>query len=89
MPSSFVPTRWESSSDDTAAAIDSFLGFSVGPRVCLGRKFATTEAVCFLTHLIRDWKVDVKLEKGETAAQWHAKWLKPTLGVTLKTGTYH
>lgn len=82
----FVPTRWESSSEATTAAIDSFLGFSVGPRVCLGKKFATTEAVCFLTHLLRDWKVDVKLEKGESPAQWQERMLKPTLGVTLKTG---
>ncbi|KAK7677523.1 hypothetical protein QCA50_019529 [Cerrena zonata] len=85
-PHAFVPTRWETSSETATAAIDSFIGFSVGPRVCLGKKFATTEAVCFLTNLLKDWKVDVKLLNGESPAEWQERMLKPTLGVTLKTG---
>ncbi len=43
--------------------------FGFGPRACVGRKFAQTEAVCFLAHFLRDWKVKVVLEAGETAAQ--------------------
>ncbi|CAL1705399.1 unnamed protein product [Somion occarium] len=82
----YLPRRWESSSDAATAAIDSFLGFSTGPRVCLGKKFATVEAVCFLTHVLRDWKVFVKFEKGETAEGWQKRMLNPILGATLKTG---
>ncbi|CAL1706656.1 unnamed protein product [Somion occarium] len=80
-PASFKPSRWNAPS-----ALDNFLGFSSGPRVCLGRKFATVEAVCFLTWLLREWKVDVKLDAGETLGSWQQKYLKPTLGITLKTG---
>lgn len=46
-------------------------------------KFATTEATCFLTLLLREWKVEVVLEDGQTKEEWKTKYLTPTLLTTL------
>lgn len=40
--------------------------FGVGPRACIGQRFAMTEAMCFLIMLLRDWRLDVILKDGET-----------------------
>ena len=83
-PRAFKPRRWES--PDTAP-IDNFVAFASGPRLCLGRKFSMVESVCFLSNMLRDWKIDVKLEKGETPFQWQERVLQPTLSATFKFGT--
>ena len=57
--------------------------FIKGPRACIGRKFATTEAVCFLTMLLRDWKVEPLLNAGETVDQWKDRVLQASLIFTL------
>jgi cytochrome P450 len=57
--------------------------FTAGPRTCIGRKFATTEAVCFLTLLMRDWRVEAILREGETKAEWQERVLQATLGLSL------
>ncbi|KZS91644.1 cytochrome P450 [Sistotremastrum niveocremeum HHB9708] len=76
-PEKYMPSRWYS-------ATDRFLAFSYGPRTCLGIKFANTEAVCFLTNLLREWKVEPLLQAGETKEQWKERVLsKPTLLVTM------
>jgi cytochrome P450 len=55
----------------------------VGPRECLGRKFATVEAVSFLTLLIRDWKLEPLLQKGETIPEWKERVLDAQILITL------
>ncbi|KAK0187604.1 hypothetical protein F5146DRAFT_1003369 [Armillaria mellea] len=56
--------------------------FGFGPRACVDRKFAQIEAVCFLAHFLRDWKVEVVLgHAGETAAQ---TWEKIAADATLR-----
>ena len=40
--------------------------YGVGPRACIGRRFAQIEAMCFLSLLHRDWKLDIVLESGES-----------------------
>lgn len=54
-----------------------------GPRTCIGRKFATTEVVCFLTALLRDYKVEPILRAKETRAEWRARVLDARLVLTL------
>ncbi|KZS91953.1 cytochrome P450 [Sistotremastrum niveocremeum HHB9708] len=75
-PLKYMPSRWYGNTDRIFA-------FSTGPRTCLGMKFATTEAVCFLTHLLRDWRVELNLKDGETPAQWKEKYMKADFGITL------
>lgn len=75
-PTAFNPSRWEGMSED------SIYSFSVGPRACIGKKFAMTEAVCFLSHLLRDFRVEPLLEVGESLAEWKARVLGQT-SITL------
>ena len=80
-PHAFRPQRWTESSSG-----DGFLAFSVGPRLCLGKRFSTVEAVAFLSNALRDWKFDIRLDKGETMEEWTRRIMCPTIGVTLKLG---
>lgn len=63
-PEIFRPSRWYAAQD----ADLSFFG--LGPRACLGKRFAMTEALCFLTFILRDWIVSPALQDNETHAQW-------------------
>lgn len=54
-----------------------------GPRACIGRKFATTEVVCFLSMLLRDWKVMPLLNEGESQEEWKTRVLDAKLILTL------
>lgn len=61
----------------------------IGPRACIGRKFAATEAVAFLTMLLRDWAVEplLGIKKGsqeqETIDEWKNRVLEAKLVLTL------
>ena len=57
--------------------------FGSGPRACVGRKFAITEAVTFLAYLLQDWRLDIKLQEGETRAQYETR----VMGVARTQGT--
>ncbi|KAI0064321.1 cytochrome P450 [Artomyces pyxidatus] len=80
-PDKFDPSRWQGVSEDSEAVT----AFSVGPRACIGRKFATMEAVCFLILLLRDWNIAPILQTGETHEQWRERVMqaeaKSTLGL--------
>ncbi|KAG6828824.1 hypothetical protein H0H92_006649 [Tricholoma furcatifolium] len=79
-PEVFKPSRWY----DVSGESEAFAGFSLGPRACIGRKFAVVEAVAFLTMLLRDWHVTPILEAGETPQVWKERFLsKPILGLTM------
>ncbi|TCD64887.1 hypothetical protein EIP91_003463 [Steccherinum ochraceum] len=80
----FKPSRWSSASEASKTAWDYFFGFSTGPRVCVGKRFATFEAVCFLTLILRDWKIDVKLNAGETKEAWKERVMQPDLLATMR-----
>ena len=47
--------------------------YGVGPRACIGRKFAQTEALCFLSLLLREWKLDIVLGQGETRQMYESR----------------
>ncbi|KIK06373.1 hypothetical protein K443DRAFT_674356 [Laccaria amethystina LaAM-08-1] len=78
-PGKYKPSRWYGVSNESEA----FSAFSVGPRACIGRKFATTEAVCFLTLLLRDWRIEPILSEGETKEAWMGRVLDAKIVITL------
>ncbi|KAF7344610.1 hypothetical protein MSAN_01943300 [Mycena sanguinolenta] len=78
-PGTYKPSRWYGLPADS----DLFTAFSVGPRACIGRKFATVQATCFLTLLLRDWQVMPILRDGETKEAWAARVLDGRIVLTL------
>lgn len=78
-PEKYKPSRWYGIANESEA----FSAFSIGPRACIGRKFATTEAVAFLTVLLRDWKVEPILKEDETKEEWRDRVLDAKLVLTL------
>lgn len=74
---------------DVAAArtFEGFIGFALGPRSCIGAKFARVEAVAFLTLLLREWRVEpVYRDVEETKEEWRERVLKPSFGQALLLG---
>ncbi|KAJ7512692.1 cytochrome P450 [Mycena galericulata] len=65
-PQTYKPLRWYGLPTDS----ELFTPFSVDPGACIGRRFSTVEAVCFLTHFLRDWKMLPILRDGETREEW-------------------
>lgn len=43
-----------------------FTGFSAGQRVCIGKRFAEVEMVCFLAHFVRMYRFETVRGEGET-----------------------
>ncbi|KAF7318965.1 hypothetical protein HMN09_00232500 [Mycena chlorophos] len=78
-PEEYRPSRWYDLSGDSEA----FTAFSIGPRACLGRRFASTEAVCFLSLVLRDFRVSPLLNEGETVEGWKARALDGEILMTL------
>jgi len=84
-PNEYRPSRWYgvSSDDSSEASSEAFTAFSIGPRACIGRKFATTEAVCFLTLLLRDFTIRPFMRPRETKEGWQNRVFDVKLGLTL------
>ncbi|KAH6890120.1 cytochrome P450 [Coprinopsis sp. MPI-PUGE-AT-0042] len=78
-PEKYKPSRWH----DIPMDSEIFSAFSLGSRACIGRKFATAEAVSFLTLFLRDWKVEPLLKAGETVEQWKDRVIDAELFATL------
>ncbi|KAF8216595.1 cytochrome P450 [Mycena galopus ATCC 62051] len=79
-PEAYKPCRWYGMSESDLSL------FSLGPRACIGRKFAMTEACCFLAHLLRDWKLEIILKKGESPDQWRLRVLDAKVNMTFGVG---
>ncbi|KAJ7131741.1 cytochrome P450 [Mycena crocata] len=79
-PEEFRPSRWYGATEADMTM------FSVGPRVCLGRRFAVSEGTAFLSHFLRDWKVHIVLNPGETKEQWRQRVMKGHAAMTLGVG---
>ncbi|KAJ7266971.1 cytochrome P450 [Mycena haematopus] len=78
-PHVYRPSRWYGLPPDS----ELFTAFSVGPRACIGRRFATVEATCFLALLLRDWKVSPLLRNGESKDAWGARMMEANISLTL------
>lgn len=48
---------------------EDFIGYSSGSRQCIGKRFAEVTMVCFLAHLILNFRWEVVPEPGETVEQ--------------------
>jgi len=79
-PEEFRPSRWYGANENDLSM------FSFGSRACIGRKFATTEAVCFLTLLLQEWKLEIILRAGETRHQWRERVMKGIVTMSLGVG---
>ena len=58
-PHEFNPYRWLGD-DKNVDSLKSFLPFSAGTRVCLGKNIAEAELFLFYSRLVRDFKFEVK-----------------------------
>ncbi|KAI0092371.1 cytochrome P450 [Irpex rosettiformis] len=76
-PEEFKPSRWYDARENDLSM------FSFGSRTCIGRRFALTEAVCFLSHLLLSWRVEPIMRDGETAAQWRKRLMVADVSMTL------
>ncbi|KAJ7615498.1 cytochrome P450 [Roridomyces roridus] len=59
-PQTFNPSRWHDVPDHD------IIMFGSASRMCVDRRFAQTEVVCFLAHFLWDWEVETVLLDGET-----------------------
>lgn len=50
--------------------------FGTGPRACVGRKLAHTEAILLLALFLRDWVLDIDLAPGETRSEYEKRVMK-------------
>ena len=88
-PERYDPTRWSLGNNNNtaqsklASGEDQLYPFSLGGRTCIGRKFATVEAVAFLTHMLRDWNVEVVRREGETVQGWKDRVFDPQMSMSL------
>ncbi|KAH9973784.1 cytochrome P450 [Lactifluus volemus] len=83
-PYKYDPSRWRG----VIAESEEITAFSVGPRTCIGRKFAVVEAVCFLTLLIRDWMIEPIMNPGETGEQWRDRVMQANVRITLSVKAF-
>ncbi|KAJ7210978.1 cytochrome P450 [Mycena rebaudengoi] len=79
-PEEFLPDRWYEVPESDLSM------FSLGPRACIGRRFALTKGVAFLSHLLNDWKLHIILNPGESRAQWRKRVMTGTTAMTLGIG---
>ncbi|CAE6464605.1 unnamed protein product [Rhizoctonia solani] len=67
---------------------DAFIAFSLGPRACIGRRFAETTLVAELATLISKYKVSIdesrfEFIKGESILERRSRLIKPESRLTL------
>ncbi|KAG8891977.1 hypothetical protein FRB99_003201 [Tulasnella sp. 403] len=78
-PYEFKPERFK---DDVEEG--SFIPFSSGSRVCLGRHFSEVESVCFLAYIIREFEIHpIPAFEGETREQMLERMFKARPLITL------
>ncbi|KAG6901481.1 hypothetical protein C0995_011343 [Termitomyces sp. Mi166 len=66
-PEQYKPSRWLGIPETEVTM------FGTGPRACIGRKLAATEAISVLAFFLRDWALDIDLAPGETRSQYEER----------------
>jgi cytochrome P450 len=54
-PDEFKPERWDGNLEDSLPR-GSYIPFSLGPRSCIGERFALMEAVLVISRLLQTWR---------------------------------
>jgi cytochrome P450 len=95
-PEEFRPSRWYTadadisseisiSPPDSGAASVPFTSFGIGPRACIGKKFAVVEATCFLALLLRDYKLRIGDQReGESRKMWRERRMQGRMELTFQ-----
>jgi len=79
-PFKYDPSRW------LDPKVEQGVNFSYGPRICVGRKFALTEAVAVLSMIIKDYKLEPVLQEGESPAEWRQRCLDGNVTASVGFG---
>jgi len=56
-PEKFIPERWQSITDTDIKKGGFYIPFSDGPRVCIGQRLATTEALLLFATVVKNYDV--------------------------------
>ncbi|KAF8605367.1 cytochrome P450 [Ceratobasidium sp. AG-I] len=83
-PEEFIPERFL----DPKWNRDAFIPFAVGPRSCIGRRFAETTVVAFLVRILPKYRISIDESKfksipGESVLDRRARFLHPSVVLTL------
>lgn len=82
------PSRWliddNEQEESREPPKNSFFPWSDGPQNCPGKKFAEVESVAVLAGLLRDHKVEIKPDKGESACVARARLSKIIEDVSME-----
>ncbi|KAK6907665.1 hypothetical protein I203_101663 [Kwoniella mangroviensis CBS 8507] len=87
-PGRFDPTRFLDANGRVSSSINSFAGFSLGQRQCIGKRFAEVEMVAYISHLIKEYRLFPIEKDGETIHEMKARILKGTEELTLTPGKF-
>ncbi|KZO93617.1 cytochrome P450 [Calocera viscosa TUFC12733] len=79
-PDQYIPERWLDPTTEQG------VNFGAGPRICIGRKFALSEATAILAMIIRDFTIEPVLREGETLVQWRLRCLDGSVANSLGFG---
>ncbi|KAF8686403.1 cytochrome P450 family protein [Rhizoctonia solani] len=91
----YNPSYWESPEEfdperfmDPHWNRDAFIAFSLGPRACIGRRFAETSLVAELVTLLSNYKVSIdesrfRLINGESIVERRSRLINPNERITL------
>ncbi|KAB5592694.1 hypothetical protein CTheo_3894 [Ceratobasidium theobromae] len=95
----YSPSYWDEPEDfnpdrfmDPYWNRDAFVPFSLGPRACIGRRFAETTLVAGLSVLISKYEISIDESRfkpipGESMAERRTRLIRPSAGLTLTPAT--
>ncbi|KZT56703.1 cytochrome P450, partial [Calocera cornea HHB12733] len=81
-PHTFRPERWAGKHFTN----EDYITFGHGVHMCLGRRFAMYEMVCFITMLVKTWTVRPELTTGESLIQWRKKVVDDSVRMRIVLG---